>query len=163
MSPPSTTNPLKRKLLFAIKASRRHRSLSGSQSFIESGNRIGDKSIDSLCNTRQSFDSIRKKPRLPNGLADSTLSIKKMPMKPLCPGCELKMCFGRSKKSHHCGTDNVQEKEQNEDESYSVELNEGHGYSPKFQMPSSQYDGRPRSKKLSSTAKLLSSQKKPFI
>ena len=88
--------------------------------------------MDSLYNSRHSFDST-KKSRVPNGLTESTLSIKKIPMSTLCPGCELKMCFGRRQKSHTCGaTDNGQDKEQLEDESFSVELNDNHGYSPKF-------------------------------
>jgi hypothetical protein len=73
------------------------RSTSSSQSFIESRNR--DNSLDSFSHLRSSFDSV-KKPRLPNGLTDSTLSVKKIPMQKLCPGCELKMCFRRSHKSH---------------------------------------------------------------
>lgn len=51
------------------------------------------------------MDSVRK-PRLPNDLADSTLSVKKISMKPLCPGCDLKMCFRRSHKSHFATVDN---------------------------------------------------------
>ena len=156
MSTPSTTNPLKRKLLFAIKASKRHRSLSTSQSFID--NKIRDSSLDSFYNPRQSYDSIRKS-RLPNGLTDSTLSIKKIRMSAnLCPGCELKMCFRRSNQPHQCKTvEHGQDKEQIEDESFSVELNDNHGYSPKFQ-PAHTVDrlSGSRPKKLSSTAKFLS-------
>jgi hypothetical protein len=158
MSPPSTTNPLKRKILYAIKASKRQRSLSSSQSVID--NKARDSSLENFYNPRQSYDSIRKS-RLPNGLTDSTLSIKKIRMSSnLCPGCELKMCFRRSHLPHQCRTvehGQGQEKEQLEDESFSVELNDNHGYSPKFQ-PANTVDrlSRARPKKLSSTAKFLS-------
>jgi hypothetical protein len=46
MSPPTTTNPLKRKLLFALKASKKQKSLSASLSVLDS--RLKDTSLESI-------------------------------------------------------------------------------------------------------------------